>query len=177
SIFGIDDRQLLHYRLGPATAPNRYPQDFRVFTNDEGVVGDALRTLDQFGRRKHERTPAELLAELYDTWRGVAAALCEGQQVARETWRRVRYVIDEARAWSDATGGTLAEYLAWVDRRVEDVDRVELSTDEGEDSLRIMTVHAAKGLEFPITIVAGLGGADASNSATGLHWRGGRPLV
>jgi ATP-dependent helicase/nuclease subunit A len=177
SIFGIDDRQLLHYRLGPATAPQRYPKNFRVFANEAGIVGDALRTLDQFGRRKHERTPAELLAELYDTWRGVAAALCEGDQVARETWRRVRYVIDEARAWSDATGGTLAEYLAWVDRRIDDVDRVELSTDEGEDSVRIMTIHAAKGLEFPITIVAGLGGADATNSATGLHWQSGRPLV
>jgi ATP-dependent exoDNAse (exonuclease V) beta subunit len=103
--------------------------------------------------------------------------LYEGEQVARETWRRVRYVIDEARAWSDATGGTLAEYLAWVDRRIDDVDRVELSTDEGEDSLRIMTIHGAKGLEFPITIVAGLGGADASNSVTGLHWQGGKPLV
>ena len=177
SIFGIDDRQLMHHRLGPDTAPSRYRKDFRVFAEEAGVIGDALRTLDQFGRRKHERTPAELLAELYDTWRGVAAALCEGEQVARETWRRIRYVIDEARAWSDATGGTLAEYLAWVDRRIDDVDRVELSTDEGEDSLRIMTIHAAKGLEFPITIVAGLGGADATNSATGLHWQNGRPLV
>ena len=177
SIFAIDDRQLMHHRLGPDIAPSKYPNDFRVFTKEPGVVGDALRDLDQFGRRKHERTPAELLAELYDTWRGAAAALSEGEAVARETWRRVRYVIDEARAWSDATGGTLAEYLAWVDRRIDDVDRVELSTDEGEDSLRIMTIHAAKGLEFPITIVAGLGGADATNSATGLHWQGGRPLV
>ncbi|MEP7202702.1 MAG: UvrD-helicase domain-containing protein [Ilumatobacteraceae bacterium] len=177
SIFGIDDRQLMYYRMGTEAEPMRYPREFRVFTKEPGIVGEALRTLDQFGRRKHERTPAELLAELYDTWRGVAAALCEGQQVARETWRRVRYVIDEARAWSDATGGTLAEYLSWVDRRIDDVDRVELSTDEGEDSLRIMTIHAAKGLEFAITIVAGLGGADAPNAATGLHWHGGRPLV
>ena len=134
SIFGIDDRQLAHYRLGTDAESRPLRRDFRVYTNEPGIVGDALRTLDQFGRRKHERTPAELLAELYDTWRGVAAALCEGEQVARETWRRVRYVIDEARAWSDATGGTLAEYLAWVDRRIDDVDRVELSTDEGEDS-------------------------------------------
>ncbi|MGZ4769332.1 MAG: UvrD-helicase domain-containing protein [Ilumatobacteraceae bacterium] len=177
SLFGIDDRQLVEYRHGPANEPHRFPNDFRVFTKQPGAVGDALRVLDQFGRRKHERTPAELIAELYDRWRGVAAALAEGSQVARETWRRVRYVVDEARAWSDATGGTLAEYLAWVDRRIDDVDRVELSTDEGEDSLRIMTIHAAKGLEFPITIVAGLGGADSSNSATGLHWRDGKPLV
>jgi ATP-dependent helicase/nuclease subunit A len=177
SIFAIDDRELMQFHLGPAAEPARYAKEFRVFTTEPGIVGDALRVLDQFGRRKHERTPAELLSELYDTWRGVAAALSEGEQVARETWRRVRYVIDEARAWSDATGGTLAEYLAWVDRRIDDVDRVELSTDEGEDSLRIMTIHAAKGLEFPITIVAGLGGADAPNALTGLHWQNGRPLV
>jgi ATP-dependent helicase/nuclease subunit A len=177
SIFGIDDRQLMDYRLGADAEASRTRRDFRVFTKDPGLVGDALRTLQELGRRKHERTPAELLAELYDSWRGVAAALSEGPQVARETWRRARYVIDEARAWSDATGGTLAEYLAWVDRRIDDVDRVELSTDEGEDSLRIMTIHAAKGLEFPITIVAGLGGADAPNSGTGLHWQGVRPLV
>ena len=178
SIFGLDDRQLMEYRFGPADGERQqYPSDFRVFTTKPGAVGDALRVLDQFGRRKHERTPAELIAELYDGWRGVAAAMAEGQQVARETWRRVRYVIDEARAWSDATGGTLAEYLAWVDRRIDDVDRVELSTDEGEDSLRIMTIHAAKGLEFPITIVAGLGGGDATDSSTGLHWHNGKPLI
>jgi ATP-dependent helicase/nuclease subunit A len=178
SIFGIDDRQLMQYRFSTLDGEaRRFPNDFRVFTTEPGVVGDALRVLDQFGRRKHERTPAELIAELYDGWRGVAAALAEGQQVARETWRRVRYVIDEARAWSDATGGTLAEYLSWVDRRIDDVDRVELSTDEGENSLRIMTIHAAKGLEFPITIVAGLGGGDATDSATGLHWHQGKPLI
>ncbi len=177
SIFGIDDRQLLEYRLGPADQPARFAKDFQVFSKEPGDVGEALRTIEQLGRRKHERTPAELIAQLYDDWRGVASALYEGPQVARETWRRVRYVIDEARAWSDSTGGTLSEYLAWVSRRIDDVDRVELSTDEGEDSLRIMTVHAAKGLEFPITVVAGLGGADASNNAPGVRWQNGKPLV
>jgi ATP-dependent helicase/nuclease subunit A len=177
SIFGIDDRQLLEYRFGPASQPARFTKEFQVFSKEPGLVGDALRTIEELGRRKHERTPAELIAALYDGWRGVASALYEGPQVARETWRRVRYVIDEARAWSDATGGTLAEYLAWVSRRIDDVDRVELSTDEGEDSLRIMTVHAAKGLEFPITVIAGLGGADASNNAPGVRWQNGKPLV
>jgi ATP-dependent helicase/nuclease subunit A len=177
SIFGIDDRLLMEHRHGPASEPARFPHDFRVFATESGLVGDALRTIQQFGRRKHERTPAELLAEIYDGWRGVASALYEGEQVARETWRRVRYVIDEARAWSDATGGTLAEYLAWVDRRIDDIDRVELSTDEGEDSLRIMTVHAAKGLEFPIAVVAGLGGADAGSNATGVRWHDGKALT
>lgn len=177
SIFAIDDRQMMEFRLGPAAAPRRFSKDFAVFTDEPGVVGEALRTLGSLGARKHERTPAELLAELYDQWRGVPAAVHEGEQAARETWRRVRYVIDEARAWSDSTGGTLAEYLAWVDRRIDHIDRVELSTDEREDSVRVMTIHAAKGLEFPITVVAGLGGADASDNTTGVRWRDGRPLV
>src|SRR6202008_1745616 len=113
SIFGIDDRMLMEYRLGAASSPRPFPKDFAVFSNETGLVGDALRMLGELGRRKHERTPAELMAELYDRWRGVAAALHEGAQGARETWRRVRYVIAEARAWSDATGGALTEYLAW----------------------------------------------------------------
>ncbi|HEY7625779.1 MAG TPA: UvrD-helicase domain-containing protein [Ilumatobacteraceae bacterium] len=178
SIFGIDDRQLTEFRLGPSDGPPPpYRGDFVAHTKVAGVVGDALRVLGELGRHKHERTPAELIADIYDRWRGVPAAIYEGAQVARETWRRVRYVLDEARAWSDATGGTLTEYLAWVDRRIDDIDRVELSTDEGEDSVRIMTIHAAKGLEFPIAIVAGLGSADSADSATGVRWHGGVPMV
>jgi ATP-dependent helicase/nuclease subunit A len=177
SVFAIDDRQLMEFRLGPSGAPRPFAKDFAVYTDEAGPVGDALRALGSLGTRKHERTPAELLAELYDQWRGVPAALHEGEQAARETWRRVRYVIDEARAWSDSTGGTLAEYLAWVDRRIDHIDRVELSTDEHEDSVRIMTIHAAKGLEFPITVVAGLGGADAPDNATGVRWHQDRALV
>ena len=32
----------------------------------------------------------------------------------RDVWRRLRFVIDQARAWTEATGGDLREYLRWV---------------------------------------------------------------
>ncbi len=178
SVLGVSDVDLARYRVraDEPEAGGRI-RGWSVHTDVAGPVGDALRTIRDLSWRKHERTPAELLAALYDWSRGVAAATAEGPAAARETWRRVRYAIDEARAWSDATGGTLGEYLAWIARRVEDVDRVELATDEREDSVRIMTVHAAKGLQFPIVITAGLGGRATGDTQTGVRWVDDHPHV
>jgi ATP-dependent helicase/nuclease subunit A len=176
SVLGVSDVELARYRVR-ADDPEALgrPRGWSVHTDAPGPVGEALRVIADLAARKHQRTPAEMLAALYDWSRGVAAATAEGASAARETWRRVRYAIDEARAWSDATGGTLGEYLAWVARRVEDIDRVELATDEGEDSVRIMTVHAAKGLQFPIVVIAGLGGRSAGDTQTGVRWVDGTP--
>ena len=43
SIFAISDVQLMEHRLGPADGdPLRYPRDFKVFTHEPGIVGEAL---------------------------------------------------------------------------------------------------------------------------------------
>ena len=67
-------------------------------------------------------------------------------------------MIDQARAWSEATGGSLRHYLHWVEQQTAEGSRVAESVlpETDDDAVRIMTIHAAKGLEFPITIVSGL---------------------
>ena len=66
-------------------------------------------------------------------------------------------MIDQARAWSEATGGNLRQYLQWVEQQTAEGARVAEAVlpETDDDAVRIMTIHAAKGLEFPITIVSG----------------------
>ena len=76
----------------------------------------------------------------------------------RDLWRRVRFVIDQARAFSEAEGGQPARLPAWADLQSSEGARVveTVLPETDDDAVRILTIHGAKGLEFPITIVSGM---------------------
>jgi ATP-dependent exoDNAse (exonuclease V) beta subunit len=84
--------------------------------------------------------------------------LGDGNGRARDLWQRMRFVVDQARAWTDATAGGLRQYLDWVRQQSAPGSRVAEAVlpETDDDAVRIMTVHAAKGLQFPIVMVAGL---------------------
>ncbi len=142
-------------------------------------VHDAFTSLRALAGDRHWAAPAELLLRLVDERRVLEVAV--GSPRARDVWRRVRYVIDQARAWREAGGGTLRAYLAWATRQASDSVRVTEAVlpETDHDAVRVMTIHAAKGLEFPVVIVAGLtarprrnrGGVDVIWTATGPEFR------
>ncbi|HSK96281.1 MAG TPA: PD-(D/E)XK nuclease family protein, partial [Euzebyales bacterium] len=65
---------------------------------------------------------------------------------------------DQARAWSAAEGGTLRQYVEWARMQASESARVAetILPETDDDSVRIMTIHAAQGLEFPLAILSGM---------------------
>ena len=83
----------------------------------------------------------------------------------REIWRRRRFLEEQARQLEQAgevNPGTppltLHTFLQWADLQQGEGARItEIAVPEtDDDAVRIMTMHAAKGLEFPIAILLGL---------------------
>ncbi|HKB76190.1 MAG TPA: UvrD-helicase domain-containing protein, partial [Myxococcales bacterium] len=60
-------------------------------------------------------------------------------------------LVTGAVSWAEQSGGTLGEYLVET-ALLTDVDRMS----EALDRVLLLTAHNAKGLEFPVVIVAGL---------------------
>ncbi|MPY91937.1 MAG: AAA family ATPase [Acidimicrobiia bacterium] len=128
-------------------------------------VGAGLAYLAELHGRRRWQTPSELLDRVATDRRALELGFAEGRP--RDVWRRLRFVVDQARAWSEATGGSLREYLHWVDQQSAEGARVAESVlpETDDDAVRIMTIHAAKGLEFPITVVSGMSTVPQSRRA------------
>ena len=105
---------------------------------------------------RHWLAPSELLDRIARERRAFELGFSEGRP--RDVWRRLRFVVDQARGWHEATGGNLRQYLHWVAGQASEGARVEevVLPETDDDAVRIMTVHAAKGLEFPVTVVSGM---------------------
>lgn len=149
--YGCSDVELLQWRSGGGRFDD-------LGATDGGVdrVASALADLAERHRRRHDGTVARLVAEFVADRLLDVAALDDRRP--EETWRRHRWVVDRARALA-ATGRTsLRAFCEWMDSLAERAT-IEATgpppTDE--DAVRIMTVHGAKGLEFPIVVVTGLG--------------------
>jgi ATP-dependent helicase/nuclease subunit A len=123
---------------------------------DDDPVRTGLAYLRALYDERHWLAPSELLGRIARDRRAMELGFAEGRP--RDVWRRLRFVIDQARAWSEATGGNLRQYLRWVKLQTAEGARVAeaILPENDDDAVRIMTIHSAKGLEFPITIVSGM---------------------
>ncbi len=153
--FGFGDDDLYHYRqlCGAAYRPWDY-----LSPQPEHPVATALEWMQELHSERLWRSPGEIVDRVVRERRLLELAFVEDRH--RDTWRRLRRAADQARAFSDSTGGTLRAYLSWVDMQCGEGARVveALVPETDDDAVRIMTVHAAKGLEFPFVVVAGFSG-------------------
>jgi ATP-dependent helicase/nuclease subunit A len=132
-------------------------------------VGDAIDHIRSINERISLVSAAELLAAVADERRMFDLALVGADR--RDVWRRLRFVIDQARAWADAGGRGIRRYLDWARLQATDVRVSETVLSERDhDAVRLMTIHASKGLEFPITIVSGMTTLPSRRRGTEVVW-------
>ncbi len=155
SLYGCGDDDLAHWRIGCGgrfsligAQPESWP--------DDHPVADGIAHLAELHRDKRWTNPPALIDRLIRERGAFETAVAAGRP--RDVWRRLRFVVDQARAWADAGGVNLRSYLEWARLQGADNARVTEAVlpETDDDSVRIMTVHAAKGLEFPIVVLSGM---------------------
>jgi ATP-dependent helicase/nuclease subunit A len=151
SFFAVTDDLLLEYRetyrhLRPYAVPEDVPQHL-------SPVVESLRLLHQLNRRRNYRPVAETIAELMECTRAYAgfALRPSGEQALAN----VLHLAELAREY-DASG--CISFRGFVERLREDAEQGKSAEapllEEGGDGVRLLTLHKAKGLEFPVVILA-----------------------
>ncbi len=135
----------------------------------EGPVPAGLAWMWSLYRRRFElAVPDMVRAVIRD--RSLEAIALDAPR-PRDAWARLQLVVDTADQF--AAGNSTATLREFLTRCVHAAEQGATSSDRvvpepDDDAVRILTIHAAKGLEFPIAIVAGLGQATRHG---GLHLR------
>lgn len=152
SLLGIRDDVLLEYRHKFGRFhPFRLPTDPLVGELQEVVEG--LRIIQKLHRKRNYRAVAETLEMLLKETRAHLGFMLRpsGEQVLAN----VLHIAELARSY-ESSGGL--SFRGFVEELRAGADAAETGAahifEEGSEGIRMMSVHKAKGLEFPVVILA-----------------------
>ena len=136
-------------------------------------VARALAVLADLHRRRWWSEPSELVAAAVDAMHGHALAFAHRRP--RQVWHRLNWIVDQARLFDETAAGSLHDFLRWAQLQSEGDGRTpSLGPPEADDdAVRVMTVHGAKGLEFPVVVLAGLERDDSAQRTDAVLWGDG----
>jgi len=152
--FAIGDDALLEFRALGRGAPHPFrklPDDLPAHLEE---IAEALEILRDLHRGRNRRPIADTIGQLLARTRAHAgiAIWPTGEQALANLMR----VMDMARRYEGRSGAV--SFRGFVDRLEARAERDEASevpvVEEGTEGVRIMSVHRAKGLEFPVVILA-----------------------
>jgi ATP-dependent exoDNAse (exonuclease V) beta subunit len=163
SLFSVQDGTLLKFRhaYGPLHPYLELPDDLDF---EFAPIKDALALLAELHRRRNYRPIADTINVLLEHCRAHAGFAFRkgGERVLANVLR----LTDLSRQFEGTTATSFRSFIDYLDEQEtarESADPTVLE-QEGE-GVRLMTVHRAKGLEFPVVILADLTANLTSNQA------------
>lgn len=150
--FALGDDALLAFRHSQRHLHPLRKRDAATLTDLTRPVADALEILARLHIARNRSSIADTIARLLESTRAHAGVAIwpAGEQALGNLLR----VLDMARRFEQ---GSITSFRAFVSRLEDDAERGGVNeapvVEEGTDGVRIMTVHKAKGLEFPVVIL------------------------
>ncbi len=167
SLFAIGDEELFEYRQRYARLhPFRIPASARLPTLAGPLkpIVSALLLLRELHLQRNRRAVGDTITRLLEHTRAHAgfALRPSGEQALAN----VLHLSELARVYEEQGG---LSFRGFVERLREEAGGAPTPEapilEEGSDGVRIMTVHKAKGLEFPVVILADITAKSASAQA------------
>jgi ATP-dependent exoDNAse (exonuclease V) beta subunit len=166
SLFAIDDEALLEFRYRFGTFhPFRIPRALGGNTGSEFElvpesttqlvpIADALRLLQTLHRGRNLRPVADTITRLLEATRAHVGFIL--RPTGEQALANVLHVAELARQYEASGGISFRGFIDELRAAAESEGAEAPILEESSDGVRLMTVHKAKGLEFPVVILADL---------------------
>jgi ATP-dependent exoDNAse (exonuclease V) beta subunit len=166
SLFALDDELLLEFRHRFGSFhPFRIPKelggndgtDLALTGEPAGhlvAIADALRLLQQLHRGRNYRPVADTIDRLLSETRAYVGFIL--RPAGEQALANVLHVAELARQYEEGGGISFRGFIDELRTASESEAAEAPIVEEGSDGVRLMTVHKAKGLEFPVVILADL---------------------
>jgi ATP-dependent exoDNAse (exonuclease V) beta subunit len=170
--FAVGDDALLEYRAtrGGGGGGSRRLHPHRIPPRDDVPerlypILTALEVLRSLHRARNRRPISDTIADLLERTRAHAGLAL--RRAGEQALANVLHVADQARRY-ESTGGI--SFRGFVERLIEEAAEGRTPEapilEDGSDGVRLMTVHKAKGLEFPVVILADMTASIGSRQAS-----------
>ena len=156
--FGISDVELYEIVQQSSSGPFwEKVRDYAAQADQSSTfpIRDAVQILQSHLEICHRIPPSELIRKIVNDT-GMVGVLPVGQS-GEQRWANYEKLLGIAREFERSGATDLHDFLERLNELIEEEEREgQATTQLTMDAVQIMTIHAAKGLEFPVVILPNL---------------------
>ncbi len=146
SLLGVADDELASaaesgFQYGATAEPRTNPH-----------VAEAFRLLSRWHEERNASSISRLVQRVLSDTK--AFELFYLKPDGEQRVANLNKVIDAARAFEQTPGATFGGFVEWLRQQTTAAEEAEFPLAEEGDFVQLLTIHKAKGLEFPVVVIA-----------------------